>query len=55
MTALKLSGELKGRNTLGGKTKILSMLVKLLTFSIRVKNLEQNDCFRFYQGNQRTN
>jgi hypothetical protein len=24
MTALKLSGELKGRNTLGGKTKILS-------------------------------
>jgi hypothetical protein len=24
MTALKLSGELKGRNTLGGKTKIFS-------------------------------
>jgi hypothetical protein len=54
MTALKLSGELKGRNTLGGKTKILSY-AQLLTFSIRVKNLEQNDCFRFYQGNQRTN
>jgi hypothetical protein len=54
MTALKLSGELKGRNTLGGKTKFYLMLVKF-TFSIQVKNLEQNDCFRFYQGNQRTN
>jgi hypothetical protein len=54
MTALKLSGELKGRNTLGGKTKFYLMLVKLLTFQW-VKNLEQNDCFRFYQGNQRTN
>jgi hypothetical protein len=54
MTALKLSGELKGRNTLV-RLKFYLMLVKLLTFSIRVKNLEQNDCFRFYQGNQRTN
>jgi hypothetical protein len=54
MTALKLS-ELKGRNTLGGKTKILSYAREVATFSIRVKNLEQNDCFRFYQGNQRTN
>jgi hypothetical protein len=34
MTALKLSGELKGRNTLGGKTKFYLMLVKLLTFSM---------------------
>jgi hypothetical protein len=52
MTALKLSGELKGRNTLG--VRLIFMLEVAYIFN-SVKNLEQNDCFRFYQGNQRTN
>jgi hypothetical protein len=46
---------LKGRNTLGGKTKILSYAREVAYIFNSGEDLEQNDCFRFYQGNQRTN